>query len=296
MKLTPAQRQQLEKDLGALQRAQDAVVSSATGAVVRAYGEALRRALVAVGRLVRGVPRDAAGRLVPTLAAAASVSPTLAAANEPFRLVWREWAGQLSELMGLQADYAARVGNTNALWLGQERSALEALVGLWGEGAAPERGLALRFYTFTTGERARLANGITQHILGALPGRQLDRYIEDALDAAPARASQLVQDGTMELVRGAHDIKARSLGLSWFRYSGPDDAVARPFCKARVGFVYSRDQIERMDNGQTGGAGALIACGGFRCRHRWAPVDEDWYSPEEWARLTSGPQTQTEEG
>lgn len=294
MALTPAQREAIERDLRALQGAQDALTGATVDAVSRAYGEALNAALVRVRRLVRGLKTDASGRLVVNLAAAASVSPTLTAENEPWRLVWVEWSKRLSQLLRLQLDYARRVGPANALWLGQERSALEALVGLWGEGETPTGGLALRFYSFSAGDRARAANAITQHILGGLPSANLERTLDELTPGATRRAAQLVQDGTMEVVRVAHVMKAESLGLEFFRYSGPDDAVTRSFCTRRVGKVYSRKEIDNMDNGQTGKGSVMTACGGYNCRHRWAGVDPEWYSETEWQEMRGGEDAATE--
>lgn len=54
-----------------------------------------------------------------------------------------------------------------------------------------------------------------------------------------------------------------------YRYWGPDDKLTRPFCQRLVesGRNYSRDEIERMSNGQL--PNVFLTCGGFRCRHSW---------------------------
>jgi len=44
-------------------------------------------------------------------------------------------------------------------------------------------------------------------------------------------------------------------------------AGARPFCRERVGKVYSIEEIRAMDNGQ--GLAVEYFCGGWNCRHRW---------------------------
>jgi len=47
-------------------------------------------------------------------------------------------------------------------------------------------------------------------------------------------------------------------------------AGARPFCRERVGKVYSIEEIRAMDNGQ--GLAVEYFCGGWNCRHRWVAV------------------------
>lgn len=55
-------------------------------------------------------------------------------------------------------------------------------------------------------------------------------------------------------------------GVKYFRYMGAV-AGARPFCRERVGKVYSTEEIRAMDNGQ--GLAVEYFCGGWNCRHRW---------------------------
>ena len=55
-----------------------------------------------------------------------------------------------------------------------------------------------------------------------------------------------------------------------YLYAGPVDTIVRPFCYVRVGKVYTRKQIDAMDNGQIGNA--FITGGGYNCRHKWLAV------------------------
>lgn len=55
-----------------------------------------------------------------------------------------------------------------------------------------------------------------------------------------------------------------------YRYTGPDDEKTRPFCDARVNQVFTRAEIEAMDNGQIDNV--LLSGGGYNCRHLWMPV------------------------
>ncbi len=54
-----------------------------------------------------------------------------------------------------------------------------------------------------------------------------------------------------------------------YRYSGPDDKLTRPFCEhlLRTGKAYSREQIDRMNNGQL--PNVFLTRGGWNCRRQW---------------------------
>lgn len=287
MAMTAEQRAALTRKLERILETQDSLAEAGASAVERAYKDALGAAVQRLKRLVRGLPVDEAGRLVPDLRAASSVSPTLLGENEPWRLVWNEWLGRLSALLKLQADYGEAVGGgPGALWLGADRSALEALAGLW-PGAAGETGsgIAGRYYTMTLDQRQRLAQMTTRHILGRLPARTFEGMIDEELGRQGARARQLVHDETLGFARAAHERKAAQLELEFYIYSGPQDSVTRPFCRRLTGAALSRDEVDRLDNGQTGPGSAMLACGGYNCRHRWAAVSPLFYDDDEWARL-----------
>ncbi|MEO0075964.1 MAG: hypothetical protein ABIK31_07710 [candidate division WOR-3 bacterium] len=68
----------------------------------------------------------------------------------------------------------------------------------------------------------------------------------------------IARQGTME--------QALTNGVSYFRYSGATTG-ARPFCRERIGKVYSIEEIRAMDNAQ--GLPVEFFCGGYNCRHRW---------------------------
>lgn len=299
MALTAEQRAQLARKLERILETQDALADAGASAIERAYKDALGAAVARLKRLVRGLPVDQAGRLVPDLRAASSVSPSLLSENEPWRLVWVEWAGRLSDLLKLQADYGEAVGGgAGALWLGADRSALEALAGLWpGAPGEAGSGLAGRYYTMSLDQRQRLAQLTTRHILGRLPARTFEAMIDEELERQGARARQLIHDETLGFARAAHERKAAQLNLEFFRYSGPQDLVTRPFCKRLAGAVLSRDEVDSLDNGQTGPGSAMLACGGFNCRHRWAAVSPLFYDDDEWAslRARADQATKTEE-
>ena len=67
--------------------------------------------------------------------------------------------------------------------------------------------------------------------------------------------------------------KAEEAGLDLFIYLGPDDKITRPFCDARVGGIFTREEIAGWDNGQ--GLPADIYLGGYNCRHQLRPVSRE---------------------
>lgn len=55
-----------------------------------------------------------------------------------------------------------------------------------------------------------------------------------------------------------------------FWYAGPADAIVRPFCRLHLGKVYTRAEIDALDNGQLGNV--FLTAGGYNCRHLWMPI------------------------
>lgn len=60
-----------------------------------------------------------------------------------------------------------------------------------------------------------------------------------------------------------------------YMYAGPLDDLCRPFCRERVGKVFSYSEIQAMDNGQL--PDVFITCGGYNCRHQWLPLPSAEY-------------------
>ena len=63
-------------------------------------------------------------------------------------------------------------------------------------------------------------------------------------------------------------------GIEKFRYVGGVIKTTREFCRHLNGKILTRDQIDALDNGQTGTGSVLVSRGGWNCRHRWLPVVE----------------------
>jgi len=52
------------------------------------------------------------------------------------------------------------------------------------------------------------------------------------------------------------------------------------------GRILTREQIDDLDNHQTGRGTAMEAAGGYRCRHHWRAVRPTWFDADGWRELT----------
>lgn len=57
-----------------------------------------------------------------------------------------------------------------------------------------------------------------------------------------------------------------------YLYVGPVDGVVREWCLEHLGKVYTKDQIEALDNGQI--PNPFLSGGGYNCRHSWMAVSD----------------------
>ena len=71
--------------------------------------------------------------------------------------------------------------------------------------------------------------------------------------------------------RSVTAMAAEEAGVERFKYVGPKPD--RPWCTPRVGKTFTKDEISKMDNGQT--SDVMLTAGGYNCRHRWVPVQDE---------------------
>ena len=108
-------------------------------------------------------------------------------------------------------------------------------------------------------------NALTTNIAG-VPGKSLVQY-----------SRLYARDLIMDYQRNVNLIKAQELGFNSFLYVGDIIATTRPFCKTRVGKVYTVGQINSWTYQWAGKKGpALHYCGGWNCRHHWQAVKPEW--------------------
>lgn len=110
-------------------------------------------------------------------------------------------------------------------------------------------------------------------IVSAQDRAELINELAGLLDTSLPRATTVYDTALSEYTRLAVVGNARGTDDEAFLFDGPIDAKMRPFCAERVGKVFSRAEIDGMDNGQLDNT--LLTGGGYNCRHTWIPVPED---------------------
>lgn len=68
-------------------------------------------------------------------------------------------------------------------------------------------------------------------------------------------------------------------GVERWQYRGPFDKSTRIFCRHLWQKVYTREEIDDLDNGMV--PDVFVSGGGWNCRHTWLPYLEDPKAPEE---------------
>jgi len=74
-------------------------------------------------------------------------------------------------------------------------------------------------------------------------------------------------------------------GLNLALYTGPDDGIARGFCRALVDLVLDEDQMSRLNNQQ--GLSFKLSGGGYNCRHSLSYVSAGFVEAGNLKRATS---------
>lgn len=107
-------------------------------------------------------------------------------------------------------------------------------------------------------------------VLSVRPTDDLITDVEDLIDASWNVARTVYDTAVSTYSRQVDHLHATGQPDEAFLYVGPVDGKARPFCLDRVGKVYSRAQIDRMDNGQL--PNVMVTGGGYNCRHAFKRV------------------------
>jgi hypothetical protein len=102
-------------------------------------------------------------------------------------------------------------------------------------------------------------------VLGVRPADKLIHDVADALDVSLRQGRTIYDTAVSTFTRQIEQMASQGGDDELFFYVGPADSKVRPFCREHVGKVYSREQIDQMDNGQLGDV--FISGGGYNCRH-----------------------------
>jgi len=110
-----------------------------------------------------------------------------------------------------------------------------------------------------------------QVITGESP--DIDSLVDSSVPTLASQVATELRTATSAFSRSINQRKADELGLNYFLYTGPIDKITRPFCRSKVGKVFTREEISKWDNHQ--GLPASIYLGGYNCRHDLRPISEE---------------------
>jgi len=142
------------------------------------------------------------------------------------------------------------------------------------------------FMAFGDQARDRISEAMYGAVVSGAPYSDLLKTITGILlgheDIRGRPMTQYVGTWAFDEVMNFHNqvtlMKAEELGMNHFLYMGDIIKTSRPFCIARAGKVYSKEEIESWNDmpwkGKRGPA--MIYRGGWRCRHHWVPVEPEW--------------------
>lgn len=110
---------------------------------------------------------------------------------------------------------------------------------------------------------------VTRQVMaGVAP--DIDMLLPDSSSRLKAQLSAELNTAVAGFSRTVALRKAEDAGLELFVYAGPLDQITRPFCRERVGRVFTKAEVADWDNGQ--GLPAAVYLGGYNCRHRLNPI------------------------
>jgi hypothetical protein len=112
----------------------------------------------------------------------------------------------------------------------------------------------------------RLARLILDGTLGAQRVDGIVDDVADQFDITDTQARSLYDTALSIYSRQVDQLLSTGEPDELFYYAGPLDLKTRPFCRERVGKVFTRQQLETADNGQL--PNPLLTGGGYNCRHQ----------------------------
>lgn len=96
--------------------------------------------------------------------------------------------------------------------------------------------------------------------------------LADVLDHTEPQIGTLYDTSVSIFGRQVEALQAGDDPGTTFAYMGPNDLKTRPFCRQHVGKVYTRAQVDALDNGQMDNV--FLTGGGYNCRHVWMEVSQ----------------------
>jgi hypothetical protein len=235
-----------------------------------AYRSALEQT---IERVVGELPRDADGRLEPDPAALARLRREFGRFGDAqgASLLLEQHVERVSAALTRQVDVLSdgwqRLGEDP---LESDQLALSTLVKANFLDGFTELG---RYH------HNALRDAVMRQALGRATERDLRAELQRITGKAASEVDRQHHDAVIGYSRAVISESAEQRGYEHFQYIGPDDSANRPFCDRHVDKVYTREEIDALDNGQI--ANVFLTGGGYRCRHHWRPVRPEWFSADE---------------
>jgi hypothetical protein len=264
--------------LAEFQSTQEALIDSDTAILARLYNRALDEVATELAELLansQGSGEDSTSLI-------AQANRTVARFDLAPR-VWERFEETLDQLASEIDDLSDLYGRNWAV-NAVDRGFIDVLKGQFPRldengGLVPGSGMAGQTYNLTNFHKQELANAITRNVVADASRADVIRSLEETTGRSTRQASQLFQDGSLQFARTVQ--AENSKGFEYFVSMGPVDGITRRFCGLLVNKVWTREEINRMNNGQDS-VSVFVTHGGYNCRHHWQAVESEWFSPEEW--------------
>lgn len=241
------------------------------GALNDLYRAALEQT---IERVTGDLPRDEEGRLVPDPGALARLRRSFErfGDSEGASLLLEQHVERVASALSRQVEVIgqgwARLGEDP---LTDDELALSQLVrASWLD----QMGELSRYH------HAQLRDAVMRQALARSTPHLLRSEMRRLSRTSAAQADRMHHDALIGYSRSVIDESSKARGFEYFEYRGPDDSANRPFCDKHVGRIYTREEIEKLDNGQT--SNVMLGGGGYRCRHHWRPVKREWLDDDVW--------------
>lgn len=117
-----------------------------------------------------------------------------------------------------------------------------------------------------------LWQAMTRGVFNSQPVDAILADLADVLDASEPRIRTLYDTSVSIYGRQVEALQAGDDDTTVFAYMGPADQKTRPFCLEHLGRVYTRADLDQLDNGQLDNV--FLTGGGYNCRHVWFEVSK----------------------
>jgi hypothetical protein len=117
-----------------------------------------------------------------------------------------------------------------------------------------------------------LWQAVIRGVFGARPVDLILQDLFDEIDASEAQIRTLYDTSVSIFGRQVEALQAGDDPEAVFAFMGPADKKNREFCRQHVGKVYTRADIDQLDNGQIDNV--FLTGGGYNCRHSWIEVSK----------------------